>query len=244
MDSLILPLRALLDPVGAIPRAVASRRWVVALMLACLTSAASGAVIALKLDAARVVLPKLEAAGELMKASEREISEAIEQAQRIALVAGVAKGLLLTPLLVLALAVVLKIAAWLIGRKALFADTFTVAALTMLPLAVFHSLELLVALRQITLSPAMIAALLPTSAAALAPEASPKLARVLATVDLFNFWAALVMGLGFAVASKWQLWKGALFGLLLYVLFAGAFLIGLPGLAEGMGEASGRMGGS
>jgi hypothetical protein len=242
MDALFLPLRALLDPVGAVPRAVEARRWFVALSLACLSTAASGAVIALKLDASRVVIPKMMMSGELMKASEREISEAIEQAQRVALVGGIAKGLLLVPLLVLLLAVVLKITAWLIGKKALFVEAFTVAALTMLPLAVLNLIQLVVAANQVALTPTMVEALVPTSLAALL-EASPKLMRVYGAVDLFNVWAALVMGLGFAASTKWSLWKGALFGLFLYVLFACAFLIGGPGLAAGMGGPPGGMGG-
>lgn len=114
-----------------------SRRWFVALALAVSDLGRVGRRhLALKLDAARLVLPKLEAAGELMKASEREISEAIEQAQRVALVGGVAKGLLLTPLIVLALAGALEDCRLALSDdKALFAETFTVAALTMLPLA-------------------------------------------------------------------------------------------------------------
>jgi hypothetical protein len=243
MESLTLPFRLLLDPVGAVPRAVESRRWVVALLLACLTTAASGAAIALRLDASRVVIPKMAMTGELAKASEREISEAIEQAQRIALVGGIAKGLLLMPLLVLFLAVALKVAAWLIGRKALFAETFTVAALTMLPLAVLHGIEVVVALKQVALTPSMVAQLVPSSLAAIA-RGAPAITRVYAAVDLFNVWSALVMGLGFAAASKWNPWKGALFGLFLYVLFACAFLIGLPGLAAGMGGGPGAAGGS
>lgn len=74
------------------------------------------------------------------------------------------------------------------------------------------------------------------------PGASPKLARVLA-VDLFNCWAAPMMGLGFAVASKWELWKGTP-SASSCTSIVGAFLIWcLPGLAEGMGGAGGPIGG-
>lgn len=242
MEPLLLPLRALLDPVGAVPRAVDARRWFVALALACLTTAGSGAAIALKLDASRVVIPQLAMKGELAKASEREIGEAIQQSQRIALVGGIAKGLLVVPLLALVLALALKIAAWLIGRKALFAETFTVACLALLPLAVLRGIEIVAALKAVALTPAMVQALVPTSVAALV-EGSPRLARVYGALDLFNVWSALLMGLGFAAASKWQPWKGALFGLFLYVLFACTFLIGLPGLGGGPGGAPGAMGG-
>ncbi len=113
MKALALPLRSLLDPVGAIPSAVAERRWLVPLLALALLTALAGAVVALKLDATRLVIPRMEAAGELAKASEREVAEAVEQAGRVALVAGVARGVLLSPLLVLLLAVSLKFAAWL-----------------------------------------------------------------------------------------------------------------------------------
>ncbi len=237
MEALTLPLRALIDPVGAIPRAVEARRWFVPLLLIAVLTAAAGAVIALRLDASRVVIPKLAMSGELMKASEREVGEAIEQAERVALVGGIAKGLLLMPMLVLLLAIALKIAAWLLGRKALFADLFTVAALTMLPVAVFHGIEVVAALKLEVITPGMLEGLVPSSLAAVVGMASPALKRVYTAIDLINIWASLVMGLGFAAASKWSPWKGALFGLFLYVLFAAAFFVGVPGMmpAEGMG---------
>jgi hypothetical protein len=205
--------------------------------LASVLTALSGAAVAMKVDPSAAVIAKLSAAGELAKASEREIGEAIEQAQRVALVAGVAKGLLLTPLMALALAVALKIAAWLLGRKALFAECFTAASLALLPLAVFHGVELAAALRQGVLTPAMAETLVPTALSAIKAVEAPW-SRVLRAADLVNLWSALVLGLGFASASRWSPWRGALFGALLYVLFAGAFLIGLPGLmagASGMG---------
>ncbi|MDP1824460.1 MAG: YIP1 family protein [Archangium sp.] len=239
MEALTLPLRALLDPVGAIPRAVETRRWLIPLLLVAVLTAAAGAAIALRLDASRLVIPKMQMSGELMKASEREVNEAIEQAQRVALVGGIAKGLLLMPLLVLLLSVVLKVAAWLIGRKALFADLFTVAALTMLPVAVFHGIEVVAALKLEVITPRVAETLVPSSVAALVQMASPALKRVYTAIDLINIWSSLLMGLGFAAASKWSPWKGALFGLFLYVLFAAAFFVGLPGLAPPEGRGGG-----
>ena len=240
MEALTLPLRALLDPVGAIPKAVEKRRWLVPLLLVAVLTAAAGAVIALRLDASRLVIPKMQMTGALMKASEREVNEAIEQAQRVALVGGIAKGLLLMPLLVLLLSVVLKIAAWLLGKKALFAELFTVAALTMLPVAVFRGIEVLAALKLEVITPSMAETLVPSSAAALVGMAGPALTRVYGALDLINIWASLLMGLGFAAASKWSPWKGALFGLFLYVLFAAAFMVGLPGLSPPGGGMGGK----
>ncbi|MFO0599039.1 MAG: YIP1 family protein [Myxococcaceae bacterium] len=240
MEALTLPLRSLLDPVGSIPRAVESRRWFIPLLLLCLTTAGAGAMIALRLDASRVVIPKMAMTGELMKASEREVNEAIQQAERVALVGGIAKGLLLMPLLVLMLAVVLKISVWLIGRKALFADLFTVAALAMLPVAVFHGIEVLAAVRLDLITPRVAESLVPSSLSALA-EAGGALGRVYKALDFVNLWAAVVLGLGVSAASKWSPWRGVAFGLFLYVLFACVVFIGLPGMMPG--EGGGGMGG-
>lgn len=231
MEAITLPLRTLLDPVGAVPRVVSSRRWVVPLFLVMILTALAGGVVASRIDASRVVIPKMQMSGELAKASEREVSEAIEQAERVMLVGSIAKGVLLMPLLVLLLAVALKIAAWLVGRSALFVELFTVAALTMLPVALFHFIELIAALRVDVLTPTAAMTLVPSSVQQLVTGAGPGLTRVYGAIDVVNVWASLLMGLGFAAASKWSPWKGALFGLFLYVLFAAAFMVGLPGLA-------------
>jgi len=230
MESFTLPLRAVIDPVGAVPRAVEGRRWLTAVVLVSVLTALSGAAIGARLDASRLVIPELARSGELAKASEREISEAVDQKQRVSLVAGVAKGVFAVPLMVLGLGVILKLAAWLLGRKALFIECFTAAALATLPLAVLRGLELVAALKTPVLTPAMAAALIPSGLGALVEVTSPGLGRALGAVDLINIWAALLLGLGFAAATRWAPWKGALFGLLLYVLFASAFLVGLPGL--------------
>jgi hypothetical protein len=237
MEALTLSLRAILDPIGAVPPAVAARRWLVPLLTLMVLTAAAGAATAMKLDASRIVIPKMAMSGELAKASEREVADAIDQAQRIALVGGIAKGLLAMPLLVLLLAVGLKVSGWLIGRKALFADLFTVAALAMLPSAVFHGVELLSALQLEVITPRIAESLVPSSLASLMDGGSTQMKRVFGAIDLINIWGALLMGLGFAAASKWSLWKGAMFGLLLYVLFAGVVFVGLPGLVppEGLG---------
>jgi hypothetical protein len=58
---------------------------------------------------------------------------------------------------------------------------------------------------------------------------------VVQSLDFFNLWGALVLGLGFAAAVGMKQWKGAIFGVFLYVLYAGVFLIGLPALMAGAG---------
>jgi hypothetical protein len=233
MQALTMPLKAVVDPVGTIPRAVEQRRWLAPLLLLSLFTALSGVAVASRVDASRIVLPEMERTGELAKATEREVAEAIEQAQRVAIVGSVAKGVFVTPLAVLLLAVALEVTAWLVGRKAPFSACFTAAALSLLPVALFHAIEFVSVLRQDTLSPKMAELLVPSSLAAFTTGGPPRLERVFRAIDVINVWSALLLGVGFSAATKWSPWKGALLGLFLYVLFAGAFLIGVPGLMAG-----------
>ena len=234
LASIALSARAYVDPVSVVPRAVDQRRWVVPLLWLMVTGAFAGAAFADRLDAAKEVLPKMEEKGDLAKASEREVSEEVEQAQRIALVAGVAKAVFGMPLAVLLMAVSLKLLAWLMGRKSEFGALFTSAAVAMLPLALYYLLTAIVSLRQDVIAPSQAGNLFTSSLAPFFAEASPGKGRVLAAIDFFNLWSAGLLGLGFAASVKLAPWRGVLLGLLLYALFAAAILVGLPGILGGM----------
>ena len=233
LTSIALSARAYLDPVSTIPRAVDQRHWAVPLVWLMLTAAASGSAFAIRLDAAPEVLPKLAQASELNKASEREVNEEIEQTQRIALVLGMGKALFGMPLAVLAIAIALKLLSWLLGKKAPFGACFTTAALAMLPLALYFLLSAVIALRQDVVVPAQAGKLLVSSIAGFFDSNGPLKSRLLATVDFFNLWAAALLGLGFAATTKLSARRGLLAGLVLYLLFASAVLVGLPGLLGG-----------
>jgi hypothetical protein len=227
-------LRTLIDPVGSVPKAVEGRRWVWPLVFLCVAVAFSGLAFALRLDASAGVLAKMEASGELAKASERELREEIEQAQRIALVAGAAKGIFVMPFVLLLTAVALKISAWLVGRKLVFAHAFTVAAVAFLPIAVFHLLFGLVALKQPVVVPAMAKQLVPSSAVVFVPAAAPKVQRVLEQLDFFNLWSVGLVGLGLAAGTKLKPGRGLVLAVVLYLMLSG-LLIGLGGMGGGGG---------
>ena len=227
----------LIDPVAGVPKAVEGRRWLLPLLVVCAAVSFSGLAFAYRLDPSAAVISRMEASGELAKASERELGEEIQQAQRIALVGGAAKGLFVMPLILLLVAVGLKLAAWLIGRKLLFAHAFTVAAVAFLPIAVFHVIYGFVALKQPVVSAGMAAKLLPSSLAVLAPPNAAQVQKVLAQLDFFNLWSAALVGLGRSAGTRLKAWRGVGLGLFLYVLLS-ALLVGLPGLmGDGRGGA-------
>ena len=243
MESLTLPMKSLLDPVDAVPQAVSGRRWVVPLVLLMVSTSVAGAAIASRVDVAPRVIAGLQKEGDLQKKSEREIGEAVEQAQRVGLVLGVAQGVFLVPLLTLLGAIVLRVAAWLLGLKTSFGAMFSVMAVSQLPRVVFRILQTVVALKQEVIAEKHVANLLVTSVAQIVTEPGPHLKAALSTLDFFSVWVAISLGLGFSAATGISRSKGLLFGVCMYVLFAALFFIGIPGLmagAEGAGAGGPR----
>ncbi len=231
MGALLLSLKPLLDPVGGMAAAVSARKWFMPLLILAGVTSASGAVLSSRTDMSRVVIPKMEMSGQLGKASEREITEEIEQSERIGLVGSIALGVFAMPMLVLGLAVLLKALAWLVGRKALFSATFSTAAVGLLPIAILRLITLFAASRQSLLSPDVAMSLVPTSLSdVFHGEHSAPVARALGAVNVFNVWSVLLVGLGFAAATDIKPWRALLLCLFVYTLLAGAVSVGLPGL--------------
>jgi len=237
--SLWLTARVYLDPLVAVPKKVADRRWAVPLLWLALTCAASGAAFASRVDPAAEVVAQMDQAGDLAKATDREITENIQKAQRIALVGGVAKGVFGMPLAVLALAVLVRLAVWLIGKKSTFSAVFTAVSVAMLPLALAYVVSALAALRQDVVSPQQSGELLVSSLAQVMHPAGPVAMKLLGVVELFKVWTVLLLGLGLAEAAKMRKASGVVFAMVLYLLFSGFVSIGVPALAQGMSQGQG-----
>lgn len=235
MHSALLPARALIDPAEAVPASVSGRRWALPLIILVAAAVFSSLAVASRWDAAGSVLGDAAQSGELQKLTEQELADKVKQASRVKLVAGVAKAVFLMPLFVLLFAVAVKLAGWLINRSIRFADAFTVVAVALLPISLFHIVFGAVVLSTPLVSDAQALKLVPHHLGLVLDGLSPELARLASVVDFFNVWAALLLGLGYSTATGMSRWKGLLFGLSLYVLFAGVFLVGLPAIAVGGG---------
>jgi hypothetical protein len=242
---LALAGRALVDPTVGVPASVEGKKWLLPLILVVLASTFSGVTYALKLDVARQVIPGMAKKGDMSKVSEREISDEVQQAQRIALVTGTAKGVAGVPLALLALALFLKLVGWIFQKKVPFSAAFTVAAVAMLPIAVYNLVYATSLWQQDFVTVESARKLVPTSLTALSQfaDAQGAMKRVWGAVDFFNLWSALLLGLGLGRAMGIKAWKGVVLGLVLYVMFAAVFLVGLPGLAENFGPGAGGPGG-
>ena len=109
----------------------------------------------------------------------------------------------------------------------------SVAAVALLPLSVYHLVYAAVAASQIAIIDRQLNGLVPSSLASLAQQAGPGLSRVLGAVDFFNLWSAVLLGLGFAAASGMPRPRAIALGLWLYLLYAGIFQVGIPGMMGG-----------
>ncbi len=242
MSSFVQPTRVLLDPLDATGAAVEARRWLWPLMLLALCVSASGIAFSQRWDAGSAVVRQLQMAGQLERMTENELSEQIQTASRKAVVAGVAKGVFVMPLLTLLLAAVLWVCTWLLDQDAPFERLMSAAAVAMLPIALFHLIFAVCALAQHSLSEARVADLVPSSLAVLTP-ASEVLARAARGVDFFNLWSVGLLGLGYSAATGMRKGRAVALCAVLYVLYVGVFFVGLPGLAAGMPGGPGGAGG-
>lgn len=233
MASLAQPARVLADPVDGMALAVENARFGLPMVAAVVTGSLAAVAHYLRFDSAGQVIGELAASGQLTRSTESEINEAILTAGRVSLIGGLGKAIFVTPLLMLVLAVVLKLTAWLLGRSAPFARCFTAGALAYLPLSVGQLALALVTFGQSSVSERQMATLLPSSLAAVMPSLSPAAARAASALDFFALWSAALLGLGFSAASGMSRTRGLVVGLLLYALYAGVFLIGLPGMGGG-----------
>jgi hypothetical protein len=229
MSTYLLPARTLVDPVASVPKAVSTHRWVWPLTLLVLASVAAGVAFALRWDAAPEVIRELQSGGELGGMTEQDVLDKVRVAGRTRLVAGVAQGLFLMPLLVLLVAVALKFTGWLLGTPGKFKSLFTAASVGFLPLALSKLILALALLRQGPLSAKQAEELL-ASHLGVFLDVGPKFARAVSAVDFFALWGVALLGLGFSEATGMKKGRAMLLVVVLYALYVGVFLVGIPGV--------------
>src|SRR5215468_6416126 len=243
MTALTLP-RTLTDPGDGVAAAVQGRRFVWPLLALMAATSFASAAFALRWDPTSGILRKLEMGGQLKGMPEAELTEQITTAGRLKLVTGIASGVFVTPLVVLGIAFVLALVAWLLGRKAPFPALFSASAVGMLPIALQRALWGVVALWQLGITEERARHLLPSSLGAWVHAGGPKLGGLLDSLDLFSLSAAVLIGIGFAAATGMRKRAGVLVGVVLFFAYVGLFGAGIPGMmAGGGGHAPGGPGG-
>jgi hypothetical protein len=234
MTALVQPARVLVDPIDGMGAAIEARRWGWPLVLLCLCVSLSGTAFALKWDAATATVQDLQMSGQLGGLSESEIADKIQIASRKALVGGIAAGVFVMPVMVLLLSSVLWFSAWLFGVRAPFGRMMAVAAIAMMPIALYHLLFAGCVFAQHSMTVARVQTLLP-SHLGLLEGLSPKVKTLLSAVDFFKLWSVGLLGLGFSSATGMRRGRALLLMGVLYLMYSGVFTVGLPALSGGAG---------
>jgi hypothetical protein len=235
MTSLAQPARVLVDPIDGMGAAIEARRWGWPLVLLCLCVSLSGATFALKWDAAAATVQQLQTGGEMGQVSESEITDKIQIASRKKLVGGIANGVFVMPVMVLLLTAVLWFSAWLFGVRAPFGRMMAVAAIGLMPIALYHLLFTLCAAAQYTMTEARVQTLLPSNLGMLG--GTPRLKTLLGAVDFFKLWSVGLLGLGFSSATGMRRGRALLLVGVLYLMYFGVFSVGLPAMSGGAGAS-------
>ncbi|MFP2925932.1 YIP1 family protein [Pyxidicoccus sp. 3LG] len=233
MTSLVQPARVFVDPFEGTRAAVEARRWVWPLLILALCVSASGTLYSLRWDAAPDVIRELQATGEMNGLSEADLTDKIQTASRKALVGGIAKGVFVMPLMALLLACGLWVVGWLFDRPAPFERLMSVAALAMLPIALYHLIFTICAAAQHSLTATRAAQLVPSNLGVILTGLSPKMMGVASAVDFFNLWSAGLMGLGFSAATGMSRGRAVILAVVLYAMYAGVVMIGMPAMGGG-----------
>ncbi|MCP3137846.1 YIP1 family protein [Pyxidicoccus xibeiensis] len=233
MTSLVQPARVFVDPFEGTRAAVEARRWVWPLLILALCVSASGTLYSLRWDAAPDVIRELQATGEMNGLSEADLTDKIQTASRKALVGGIAKGVFVMPLMALLLACVLWVVSWLFDRPSPFERLLSAAALALLPIALYHLIFTVCAAAQHTLTSARALQLVPSHLGVVLQGLSPKMVRVATAVDFFNLWSVVLLGLGFSAATGMSRGRAVLLTVVMYAMYAGVVMIGLPGMGGG-----------
>jgi hypothetical protein len=171
--------------------------WLCALLL--------GAALAYRVDAKSSTLRTLEMSGQLQTMSDRQVAEETSKAERVAVVASVAKGIVAVPLQLGARGVALLSLVWFLRGRIKGSAVVPVAATTLLPGAIASLLDAATAFRHAALPPEGVP-LTPRSLGDLLPLLGHPLMgpwlKLGNALDFFSLWAAVMLAYGVAAVGQ------------------------------------------
>ncbi|MEP7125478.1 MAG: hypothetical protein ABJE95_31385 [Byssovorax sp.] len=171
--------------------------WLCALLL--------GAALAYRVDARSATLRKLEMSGQLQTMSDRQVADETHNAERVAEVLSVAKGVVSVPVQLAATSLALVALVWFLRGRIKGSAVVPVAAATLLPGAIAALLDAAIAFRHETLPPEGVA-LTPRSLSAILPLLGHPLdgpwMKLGSALDFFSLWAALMLAFGVAAVGQ------------------------------------------
>jgi hypothetical protein len=199
------PLALLFAPDRGMERQARVGRAIRFFLFAWLCALLLGAALAYRMDAKSSTLRKLEMSGQLQTMSDRQVADETHNAERVAVVVSVAKGVVGVPLQLGSACVALLALAWFLRGRVKGSAVVPVAATTLLPEAIADLLDAATAFRHASLPPEGVPLAPRSLSAVLAllghPLMDPWL-KLGAALDFFSLWAAVMMGFGVAAVGQ------------------------------------------
>lgn len=182
---------------------VGRARWL--FLFAWLCSILLGAAMAYRVDARSSTLRKLEMSGQLQTMSDRQVADETHNAERVAEVTSVAKGVVGAPIQLGSACIAVLGLTWFLRGRVKGSAVVPVAATTLLPGALANLLDAVSAFRHealppegVPLAPRTLGAILPFFGH---PLMDPWL-KLSNALDFFSLWAALLMAFGVAAVGQ------------------------------------------
>lgn len=193
--------------------------WVVPLLLLVLVSAALGYSLSQRVDQEQMIRQQMADRDE--QVSEEQIQQSVQMMEKVgpAMYTGSA---IATPLIYLLIALIFMVSLRLAGSEIGFGQSFAVTVHAMLPWLIHALLSLPLLLRLETISPEVMqgGGVLMSNLAPLAPEeASPVVAALLASLDLFTVWTLILLIIGYRVVARVSTVTAATVSLTLWLLY-------------------------
>ncbi|MEO5728238.1 MAG: hypothetical protein ABI134_13245 [Byssovorax sp.] len=174
-------------------------------LFAWLCSLLLGAALAYRVDARSSTLRKLEMSGQLQTMSDRQVADETHNAERVAKVASVAKGVVGVPLQLGSACVALLALTWFLRGRVKGSAVVPVAAATLLPGAIANLLDAVSAFRHAALPPEGVP-LAPRSLSAILPFFGHPLMgpwqKLGGALDFFSLWAAVMLAYGVVAVGQ------------------------------------------
>lgn len=171
--------------------------WLCALLL--------GAALAFRADARASTLRNLEMSGQLQSMSDRQIEDETRQAERVAQVTGIAKGVVGAPVQLGLACLAILVLVWFFRGRLKGGAVVPVAAATLLPGALANLVDAAAAFRHAMIPPEGVP-LGPRNLTAVLVLAGKPLVgpwvKFGNALDFFSLWAAVMLAFGVAAAGQ------------------------------------------
>ena len=197
-------LQALVAPgVGMERQARVGSVWL-PLCLAMVCSLSAGIIAARRVDARAATLRMLDTTGQLAGQSDRQIEDAQKSAERSFVVQRIAVAVFAPGVWMCLFAVEVIGLGWFARGRTKLKSVFPVAAAALLPFAIADLLETGALLQHSSISSEpepLVTSTLSQIAAALGHPLAGNLGKLLASVELFSLWSAVLVAFGVASAA-------------------------------------------